>query len=128
MSIIDHSLPYGSQRPLLCADNVVATSQPPAAQAGLKMLSDAGNAVDAALAAGIATTVVEPTGSGVGGDAFAIVWDGAQLHGLNASGHSPAAWNPDVFAGLDRMPARGWPSVTVPGAVASWRVLSERFG
>jgi len=128
MSIIDHSLPYGSQRPLLCADNVVATSQPLAAQAGLKMLYDGGNAVDAALAAGIATTVVEPTGSGVGGDAFAIVWEGTQLHGLNASGHSPAAWNPGVFAGLDRMPARGWPSVTVPGAVASWRVLSERFG
>src|SRR5690606_12377925 len=128
MRVMDYSLPYASQRPVVCASNMVATSQRLAAQAGLQMLYAGGNAVDAALAAAIATTVVEPTGSGVGGDAFAIVWDGSALHGLNASGHSPAAWSPQVFAGHDRMPGRGWQSVTVPGAVASWRALSERRG
>ena len=126
--IMNNSFPYASQRPVLCASNVVSTSQPLAAQAGLKMLHDGGNAVDAALAAAIALTVVEPTGTGVGGDAFAIVWDGKELHGLNSSGPSPAAWGPESYAGLDRMPARGWPSVTVPGAVASWRELSQRLG
>lgn len=128
MRVMDYSLPYASQRPVVCASNMVATSQPLAAQAGLQMLYAGGNAVDAALAAAIATTVVEPTGSGVGGDAFAIVWDGSQLHGLNASGHSPAAWNPQVFVGYQRMPGRGWQSVTVPGAVASWQALSQRLG
>src|SRR5690606_14646727 len=110
MSVLDHSLPYESRRPVLYAGNVVTTSQPLAAQAGLKMLHDGGNAVDAALATAIALTVVEPTGTGVGSDAFAIVWDGSELHGLNASGHSPAAWHPGVFSG-DSMPGRGWPSV-----------------
>ncbi|HLU18496.1 MAG TPA: gamma-glutamyltransferase [Pusillimonas sp.] len=124
----DPSLPYGSRRPVVCAANIVATSQPLAAQAGLHMLQNGGNAVDAALAAAIALTVVEPTGTGVGGDAFAIVWDGAALHGLNSSGYSPAAWNRDVFAGMDQMPARGWASVTVPGAVAAWHELSHRMG
>lgn len=126
--LMNTSLPYDSRRPVLCAANVVSTSQPLAAQAGLKILYDGGNAVDAALAAAIALTVVEPTGTGVGGDAFAIVWDGTTLHGLNSSGHSPAAWNPQVYADRDRMPARGWASVTVPGAVASWRALSQRLG
>lgn len=128
MPVIDYALPYGSQRPVLCAENIVATSQPLAAQAGLLMLHDGGNAVDAAIASAIAATVVEPTGTGVGSDAFAIVWDGNELHGLNASGYSPSAWGPDIFAGHKRMPARGWQSVTVPGAVASWQALSKRFG
>ncbi len=107
---------------------MVATSQPLAAQAGVSMLARGGNAVDAALATAIALTVVEPTGNGLGSDAFAIVWDGAQLHGLNASGRSPAAWNAARFAGRSEMPFRGWESVTVPGAVSSWVMLSERFG
>ena len=128
MPVIDYASPYGSQRPILCAQNVVATSQPLAAQAGLLMLHEGGNAVDAALASAIAATVVEPTGTGVGGDAFAIVWDGNELHGLNASGYSPAAWRPEIFASHERMPARGWQSVTVPGTVASWQALSKRFG
>ena len=74
--------------------NVVSTSQPLAAQAGLRMLLAGGNAVDAAIAAAMALTVVEPTGCGLGSDGFAIVWDGKELHGLNASGRSPAAWTP----------------------------------
>jgi len=120
--------PYGSRRSAVLADNVVATSQPLAAEAGLRMLHRGGNAVDAALAAAIALTVVEPTGNGLGSDAFAIVWDGTDLHGLNASGRSPAGWTPERFAGHDAMPERGWDSVTVPGAVGGWVALSDRFG
>jgi gamma-glutamyltranspeptidase/glutathione hydrolase len=107
---------------------MVSTSQPLAAQAGLSMLARGGNAVDAAIATAITLTLVEPTGNGVGSDAFAIVWDGTELHGLNASGRSPAAWTPERFAGLDTMPFRGWESVTVPGAVSAWVSLSDRFG
>ncbi|APE45656.1 gamma-glutamyltransferase (plasmid) [Sulfitobacter alexandrii] len=121
-------LPYPSRRAPLMARNVVATSQPLAAQAGLRMLLAGGNAVDAALAAAIALTVVEPTGNGLGSDAFAVLWDGAALHGLNASGRSPAGWTPDRFAAGSTMPERGWESVTVPGAVSGWVALSDRFG
>lgn len=120
--------PYPSQRMPVLARNVVATSQPLAAQAGLRMLLKGGNAVDAALATAIALTVVEPVNNGIGSDAFAIVWDGHALHGLNASGRSPAAWTPELFAGLETMPVRGWHSVTVPGAVSAWCELSARFG
>ncbi|TFL14119.1 gamma-glutamyltransferase family protein [Pusillimonas caeni] len=125
---IDYSLPYSSRRPIVCAKNIVATSQPLAAQAGARMLAAGGNAVDAALAAAMAATVVEPTGCGLGGDAFAIVWDGSRVHGLNGSGPSPARWEAGVFEGLQKMPSRGWASVTVPGVVASWEALSRRFG
>jgi gamma-glutamyltranspeptidase/glutathione hydrolase len=128
MQGIDYSQPYPSARSPVMAKNVVSASQPLAAQAGLRMLMGGGNAVDAALATAIALTVVEPTGNGVGSDAFAIVWDGAALHGLNASGRSPAAWTPERFAGHTKMPARGWESVTVPGAVSAWVELSQRFG
>lgn len=122
------NFPYPSQRMPVFAKNVVATSQPLAAQAGLRMLLKGGNAVDAALAAAIALTVVEPTSNGVGSDAFAIIWDGHRLHGLNGSGRSPAGWSPQRFAGRSQMPKLGWDSVTVPGAVDVWATLSERFG
>ena len=120
--------PYPSQRMPLFARNVVATSQPLAAQAGIEMLKKGGNAVDAALATAIALTVVEPNMNGIGSDAFAIVWDGKELHGLNASGRAPRAWNLNRFAGRDAMPTTGWDSVTVPGAVSAWVALSQRFG
>jgi gamma-glutamyltranspeptidase/glutathione hydrolase len=120
--------PYPSRRMPVLARHVVATSQPLAAQAGLRMLLAGGNAVDAALAAAIALTVVEPTSNGIGGDAFAIVWDGKALHGLNSSGRSPKAWSPQRFAGLEAMPSLGWDTVTVPGAVAAWEALSGRWG
>ena len=119
---------YPSRRSPVAADNLVSTSQPLATQAGLSMLARGGNAVDAALAAAITLTVVEPTGNGLGSDAFCILWDGQQLHGLNASGRSPQGWTPERFAGLDAVPFHGWESVTVPGAVSSWVALSERFG
>ena len=98
---------YPSRRSAILADNMVVTSQPLAAQAGLSMLAKGGNAVDAAIATAIALTVVEPTGNGVGSDAFAILWDGKELHGLNASGRSPTDWSPERFAGLDEMPMHG---------------------
>jgi gamma-glutamyltranspeptidase/glutathione hydrolase len=108
------------------ARNMVSTSQPLAAQAGLRALAKGGNAVDAALATAITLTIVEPISNGLGSDAFAIIWDGSALHGLNASGRAPAAWTPEYFKG--KIPARGWNSVTVPGAVSAWLTLSERFG
>ena len=122
------SYPYTSQRMPLIADNVVATSQPLAASAGLRMLARGGNAMDAALATAIALTVVEPCMNGIGGDAFALVWDGKSLHGLNASGRAPTGWTREYFSKYTEMPKRGWDSVTVPGAVSGWRAASERFG
>src|SRR5690606_5437165 len=86
---MDYALPYPSARSPVLGDNMVATSQPLAAQAGLSMLERGGNAIDAAIAAAMALTVVEPTGCGIGSDAFCILWDGEQLHGLNASGRAP---------------------------------------
>ena len=124
---LDHTTPYPSQRMPVMARNVVATSQPLAAQAGLRALQRGGNAVDAAIAAAAVLTVVEPTGNGLGSDAFALVWDGARLHGLNASGRSPRTLTPERFAGRDAMPYHGWDTVTVPGAVSGWVALHERF-
>ena len=120
--------PYGSRRSAVMAENMVATSHPLATQAGLTILARGGNAVDAALATAITLTMVEPTGNGLGSDGFAILWDGKELHGMNASGRSPAGWTPERFAGRDTMPERGWDSVTVPGAVGGWVALSKRFG
>lgn len=125
---MDLSTPYPSQRSPVMARNIVSTSQPLASQAGLEALRAGGNAVDAALAAAITLTVVEPTGNGLGSDAFAILHDGKELHGLNASGRSPAGWTPERFAGRTEMPEAGWETVTVPGAVSAWVALSERFG
>ncbi|MCA3034304.1 MAG: gamma-glutamyltransferase, partial [Rhodocyclaceae bacterium] len=114
------------------ASNIVSTSQPLATQAGMAMLQKGGNAVDAAIAAAIALTVVEPTSNGIGSDGFSLIWDGHKLHGLNASGRSPAAWTPEYIVGkypaLKTMPVRGIDSVTIPGAVSQWVALSERFG
>jgi gamma-glutamyltranspeptidase/glutathione hydrolase len=120
--------PYTSQRFPLLARNVVSTSQPLAASAGLRMFARGGNAVDAALAAAIALTVVEPCMNGIGGDAFALVWRDGRLQGLNASGRAPRAWTPARFSGRVSMPFRGWDAVTVPGAVSAWRALSDRYG
>src|SRR5687768_13455631 len=93
------SQPYASRRSPVMAQNVVATSQPLGAQAGLRMLLMGGNAVDAAIATAIAMTVVEPTSNGIGSDAFALIWDGQHLHGFNGSGRSPAGLTKDRFAG-----------------------------
>jgi gamma-glutamyltranspeptidase / glutathione hydrolase len=125
---MDWTNPYPTVRRPTFARNIVSTSQPLAAQAGVRMLLAGGNAVDAALATAITLTIVEPISNGIGSDAFAIVWDGHTLHGLNASGRSPEAWSPQYFRGQAGMPMRGWNAVTVPGAVSAWVTLSERFG
>ena len=105
---LDWELPYSSRRAPVLAQNMVATAQPVAAQIGISILQRGGNAVDAALATAIALTVLEPVSAGLGGDAFAIIWDGSRVHGLNASGRSPLALNPEKFSGLDQMPELGW--------------------
>ena len=122
--------PYPTLRSPLMARNVVSTSHPLASSAGLRMLLRGGNAVDAAIAAAAALTIVEPISNGLGSDLFAILWDGQRLQGLNASGVAPAAWNPQYFKrkGAETVPVRGWDSVTVPGAVAGWTALSQRCG
>jgi gamma-glutamyltranspeptidase/glutathione hydrolase len=128
----DWNNPYPSYRTPLMARNAVATSHPLATQAGLRMLMRGGSAVDAAIATAAALTVVEPCSNGLGSDAFAIVADGGQLHGLSACGLSPAAWSAQHFDAKygpgAAMPKRGWDSVTVPGAVSAWVALHERFG
>jgi gamma-glutamyltranspeptidase / glutathione hydrolase len=135
------------RKPVYAPHGVCATSQPLAAAAGVAALRRGGNAVDAAIAAAAALTVVQPGSNDIGGDMFAIVWDGETLHGLNGSGRSPAgltreavlaagpAEASDALGGAQAdagphgaMPARGWPAVTVPGAPAGWRDLHERFG
>lgn len=123
--------PYPSQRMTVYANNgMVATSQPLAAQAGLKVLQQGGNAIDAAVATAAALTVVEPTSNGIGGDAFALVWHQDKLHGLNASGHAPQGLSVEAVRerGYDQMPTHGWLPVTVPGVPAAWATLTERFG
>ena len=129
----DYTNPYRSVRTPVFARNVCSTSHPLAAQAGLRMLYKGGNAVDAAIAAAAAMTIVEPVSNGLGSDAFCILWDGKELHGLNASGTAPASWTPEYFrkkygADATTPPKRGFDSVTVPGAVAAWTTLSARFG
>jgi gamma-glutamyltranspeptidase / glutathione hydrolase len=129
----DWNASYPSQRLPVFGRNLVATSHPLAAQAGLRILHNGGNAVDAAVAAAAVMTIVEPVSNGLGSDAFCILWDGQQLHGLNASGRAPQAWTPDYFkrkygTAATTPPVRGWDSATVPGAVASWVALSQRFG
>src|SRR5438105_8345803 len=120
--------PYAWPRKPVLAANVVSTTQPLAAQAGLQMLAAGGSAVDAILATAITLTLVEPVSNGIGSDAFAILWDGKQLHGLNASGRSPAGWTLDYFGGQKTMPTRGWNTATVTGAVSAWVELHKRFG
>ena len=123
----DWSTGYPSRRSPLFARNIVSTSHPLAAQAGLRMIQTGGNAVDAAIATAACMAIVEPCSNGLGSDAFAIVWDGKQLHGLNASGPAPMGLSRDRF-GDGPMPQRGWDAVTVPGAVAGWVELHRRFG
>ena len=129
----DWTRSYPSQRSPVFARNVVSTSHPLGAQAGLRMLQNGGNAVDAAIAAAAMMTIVEPCSNGLGSDAFCILWDGQKIHGLNASGPAPQAWTPEYFTkkyGADAKtpPKRGWDSVSVPGAVGAWTALSKRFG
>ena len=128
----NYNNPYTTTRIPVFARNVVSTSHPLASTAGLRMRLLGGNAVDAAIAAAAVMTIVEPVSNGLGSDAFALIWDGKELHGLNASGRAPQAWTPEYFKrkypGSSTPPKRGMDAVTVPGAVASWTAMSERFG
>src|ERR1700712_5576267 len=128
----DWTTGYPSQRLPVFGRNVVSTSHPLAAQAGLRMLLKGGNAVDAAIAAAAVMTIVEPVSNGLGSDSFCLLWDGKKLHGLNASGRAPQSWTPEYFRSRHgdasrTPPRRGADSVTVPGAVSAWVALSERF-
>ena len=108
---------------------MVATSQPLAAQVGITILQQGGNAVDAAIATAAALTVVEPTSNGIGSDAFAIVWVDGKLHGLNASGQAPKAATIEAMKALghDRIPSHGMLPVTIPGAPAAWAASCSSF-
>ena len=131
MNFSDYSFP--SRRAYVVARNgLVATSQPLAAQAGLAVLQAGGNAIDAAIAAVATLCVVEPCSTGIGGDAFALIWSAAEgrLVGLNASGPAPAGLTADLVRGRvhTTFPARGGLPVTVPGALRGWQLALERFG
>ncbi|WP_289029825.1 gamma-glutamyltransferase [uncultured Paraglaciecola sp.] len=123
---------FASRSEVIAANGMVATSQPLATQVALDILKQGGNAIDAAIAANAMLGLVEPTGSGIGGDLFAIVWDAKtmKLYGLNASGRSPKSLTLEHFQlqGLDKIPAYGPLPVSVPGAVDGWFELHQKFG
>lgn len=136
-NLYTNSTPYPSRRsPTYARNGMVAASQPQAAQVGRDILAMGGNAIDAAIATAAALTVVEPTGCGIGGDAFALVWiasdeqGNGELHGLNASGTAPAALSREALVeqGHKEVPLYGWTPVTVPGTPSAWAELSRRFG
>ncbi|CAM0554763.1 Glutathione hydrolase-like YwrD proenzyme [Vreelandella titanicae] len=137
MTPFSSATPYYSQRSATYARHgMVAASQPLASQIGRDVLTKGGNAIDAAIATAATLTVLEPTGCGIGGDAFALVWIAddnqgrGKLHGLNASGTAPQALMREavIKAGHSEMPLYGWTPVTVPGTPAAWAELSRRFG
>jgi gamma-glutamyltranspeptidase / glutathione hydrolase len=117
---------------VMTTGGIAATEHPLASQAAVSILARGGNAVDAAIAANAVMGVVAPMMNGIGGDLFAIVYDAAsgELHGINGSGYAPAALTIEGLrsTGTTRMPQTGILSVTVPGAVAAWTLLHERFG
>jgi gamma-glutamyltranspeptidase/glutathione hydrolase len=123
---------FAGRSEVIAQHGMVAASQPLAAQVGIDILKKGGSAVDAAIAVNAALGLMEPSGSGIGGDLFAIVWDsrGGKLYGLNASGPAPAAVSPSYFKekGIAKMPETGPLPWTVPGCVAGWFALHERFG
>jgi gamma-glutamyltranspeptidase / glutathione hydrolase len=124
--------PHATRSVVLGRNGMIATSQPLASAAGLKVLQDGGNAVDAAVAAAAVLAVVEPSMTGIGGDLFAIVYDARTktLRALNASGRSSHAATPEAFAarGLTTVPSSGIHSVTVPGVVDGWATLLSSHG
>ena len=123
---------FASRSEVIGQNGMVATSHPLATQIGLDILKQGGTAIDAAIAANIALGLMEPTGNGIGGDLFAIVWDAKtkKLHGLNASGPAPKNLSIEHFIenGLNKIPPYGPLPVTVPGAVDGWVKLHEKFG
>ncbi len=123
---------FAFRSPVLATQAMAATSQPLATQAALDIMQKGGNAIDAAIAANAVLGLVEPTGNGIGGDLYAIVWDAKteKLYGLNASGRSPKSLSRDWFIenGHTKIPSHGPLPVSVPGAVDGWFMLHQRFG
>jgi len=123
---------FAMRSPVLATSAMAATSQPLATQVALDVMKNGGNAIDAAIAANALLGLVEPTGNGIGGDLFAIVWDAKtkKLYGLNASGRSPKSLSLEWFAqnGHQSIPSHGPLPVTVPGVVDGWFMLHDRFG
>lgn len=125
-------LPYATRSEVIAQNGMACTSQPLATQVALDILKAGGNAIDAAIAANAVLGLVEPTGNGIGGDLFAIVWDAKtqKLYGLNASGRSPYELTLDYFKenGYEKIPSHGPLSVSVPGCVDGWFELHQKFG
>lgn len=123
---------FATRSEVISQHAMAATSQPLATQIALEIMRKGGNAVDAAIAANAALGLMEPTGNGIGGDLFAIVWDPEtkKPYGLNASGRSPQALTMEVFdeKGLTKIPSYGPMPITVPGCVDGWFELHARFG
>jgi len=127
---------FATRAEVIAPNGMVATSQPLAAQIGLDVLKAGGNAIDAAIATNAALGLMEPTGCGIGGDLFAIVWSARdqKLYGLNASGRSPLGLSYDQIQaelaklGVETIPSRGMLPISVPGAVDGWYELHEKFG
>ena len=123
---------FSTRSEVIAENGMVATSHPLATQVGIDILKSGGNAIDAAIAANAALGLMEPTGCGIGGDLFAIVWDGKtkKLYGLNASGRSPKKLTLDYFEkqGLEKIPSHGPLPLSVPGALDGWFELHEKFG
>ncbi|MCX7553345.1 gamma-glutamyltransferase [Marinicella sp. S1101] len=123
---------FATRSPVLATEAMAATSQPLATQVALDVMRKGGNAIDAAIAANAMLGLVEPTGNGIGGDIFAIVWDAKskQLYGLNGSGRSPKSLSLQWFKdnGYDKIPSHGPLPVSVPGTVDGWFMLHDKFG
>lgn len=123
---------FATRSEVVAQNGIACTSQPLATQVALDILKNGGNAIDAAIAANAVLGLVEPTGNGIGGDLFAIVWDSKtkKLYGLNASGRSPYDLTLDYFTknGHEKIPSHGPLSVSVPGCVDGWFELHEKFG
>lgn len=125
-------LPFATRSEVIAQNGMACTSQPLATQVALDILKSGGNAIDAAIAANAVLGLVEPTGNGIGGDLFAIVWDAKtrKLYGLNASGRSPYDLSLQYFIdkGYQKVPSHGPLSVSVPGCVDGWFELHKKFG
>ncbi|HFC12761.1 MAG TPA: gamma-glutamyltransferase, partial [Anaerolineae bacterium] len=133
MPMFNWSSQFPSHRQTILGRNgMVATSQPLAAQAGLAVLQKGGNAVDAAIATMAVMCVVEPCSTGIGGDAFGLIWSAAEqkLYGINGSGPAPLALDVDKLraAGHTKMPTLGGIAVTVPGSLRAWELALGKFG
>ena len=125
-------LSFATRSEVIAQHGMACTSQPLATQVALDILKKGGNAIDAAIAANAVLGLVEPTGNGMGGDLFAIVWDAKtkKLYGLNASGRSPKSLSLNYFKekGYEKIPSHGPLPVSVPGCVDGWFELHSKFG